>query len=116
VLASAASADALVLAAPIYYGYPSGLFKSCLDRWYSFRDGQRQLRTPQDRPALLILTQGHPDPDAYAWTAESLRKTLTAYGLTPQVLVAPALEGPDDADRSPELLAEARRLGSLLRR
>lgn len=116
VLGALAQADGVALAAPIYYGYPSGLLKSCLDRWYSLRDGRRNLRVPQGRPALLILTQAHPDPAAYAWTVESLRKTLAGYGFVPQILVAPGLDGPDDAARSPHLLDEARLLGASFRR
>jgi multimeric flavodoxin WrbA len=115
VLAATARADALVLAAPIYYGYPSGLFKSYLDRWYGFRDGNRALRLREGRPALLFLTQGHPDPAAYAWTRESLEKVLTAYGLRPATLVGAGLEGAEDVAQRPELLTRAREMGAGLR-
>ena len=113
-LADTASASALVLAAPIYYGYPTGLFKSYLDRWYSFRSGDRGLRTPEGRQALLILAQGHPDPTAYRWATESLQKVLGGYGWVPSFLVAPGLEGAGAAARAPELLAEARQAGARL--
>jgi multimeric flavodoxin WrbA len=115
VLGATASADALVLATPIYYGYASGLFKSYLDRWYSFRDGRRRLRVPEGRSALLILTQGHPDPAAYAWTRQSLERVLTAYGLKVHALIAPNLQEAGDVQRHPGLLDEARRLAALLR-
>ncbi|MEW6486729.1 MAG: flavodoxin family protein [Thermodesulfobacteriota bacterium] len=115
VLEATGRADALVLAAPIYYGYPSGLFKSYLDRWYGFRDGNRALRMREGRPALLILTQGHPDPGAYAWTRESLEKVLTAYGLRATTLVGAGLEGAQDATQRPELMARAREMGAALR-
>lgn len=115
VLEATGRADALVLAAPIYYGYPSGLFKSYLDRWYAFRDASRALRVRQGRPALLLFTQGHPDPRAYAWTQESLEKVLTAYGLRATTLVGAGLEGAQDATRRPELLARARQMGAALR-
>lgn len=115
VLAATARADAVVLAAPIYYGYPSGLFKSYLDRWYGFRDGNRALRMREGRPALLLLTQGHPDPAAYAWTRESLEKVLTGYGFRASTLVGPALEGAQDVLQRPDLLARAREMGAALR-
>jgi len=114
VLRATAECHALVLATPIYYGYASGLFKSYLDRWYSFRDAGRNLRVPSGRPALLIVTQGHPDPDAYAWTLGSLEKVLASYGFEPRVLAAAGLEEAGAADRSPELLARARDLGRAL--
>lgn len=115
VLADTAGASALILAAPIYYGYPSGLFKAYLDRWYAFRSRDRRLRMAEGRQALLILTQGHGDPNAYAWTVQSLEKVLAAYGLRPSVLVAAGLEDAGAVDGRPDLLAEAARLGAQLR-
>jgi len=114
VLGAVAEARALVLASPIYYGYPTGLLKSFLDRWYSFRDGNRALRIPEGRPALLILTQGNASQDAYGWTVESLRKIITAYGFRARIAVAAGVERPADLDGRPELLDEARRLGAAL--
>ena len=114
VLRATAEAGALVLATPIYYGYTTGLFKSYLDRWYAFRDADRRLRVPRGRPALLIVTQGNPDPGAYAWTVGSLEKVLTSYGFEPRVLVAPGLEDAEAAGRTPALLARARELGAQL--
>ncbi|WP_025322086.1 flavodoxin family protein [Deferrisoma camini] len=114
VLRATAECSALVLATPIYYGYASGLFKSYLDRWYSFRDAGRNLRVPSGRPALLIVTQGHPEPEAYAWTLGSLERVLASYGFEPRALVATGLEEAGAADRSPEILSRARDLGRAL--
>ena len=113
-LHATASATALVLTTPIYYGYTTGLFKSYLDRWYAFRDKDRNLRIAEGRPALLLLTQGNPEPQAYAWTLQSLEKVLGAYGFRVTAMVAPGLEGREDVLRSPGLLARARELGSSL--
>jgi multimeric flavodoxin WrbA len=115
VLEATAEARAVVLASPIYYGYATGLFKSYLDRWYSFRDRDRRLRVPESRPALLILTQGNRVRDAYAWTVGSLEKVLAAYGFQARVLVAPDLEEPEELSRRPHLLAEARTIGASLK-
>jgi len=112
VLKAVAEAQALILASPIYYGYPTGLFKSFLDRWYSFRDGSRTLRLPEGRPALLILTQGNASREAYGWTVGSLEKVLTAYGFRARILVAADVERPSDLEDRPELLEEARKLGA----
>lgn len=114
VLDATATATALALTAPIYYGYPSGLFKSYLDRWYSFKRADRTLRVAEGRPALLILTQGNPDPNAYPWTLQSLERVLTGYGFRPALFVASGLEACGDADARPDLLAEVRRLGANL--
>ncbi len=114
VLGQTAGAGALVLATPIYYGYATGIFKSYLDRWYAFRDADRALRVPRGRPALLIVTQGNPDPLAYARTLGSLERVLKGYGLEPATLVAPGIEEPEDLVRSPGLLERAREMGARL--
>lgn len=116
VLADTAAAGALVLATPIYYGYATGLLKSYLDRWYAFRDGARQLRLPAGRPALLVVTQGHPDPEAYAWTLGSLEKVLAAYGFEARLLVAPGLEAAGAVEGRPEPMTQARAWGAALPR
>lgn len=113
-LQATASATALVLTTPIYYGYTTGLFKSYLDRWYAFRDKDRHLRVPEGRPALLILTQGNPEPQAYAWTLQSLEKVVSSYGFRVTAMVGAGLEGREDVLRSPELLARAGALGASL--
>lgn len=113
-LAATASADALILASPIYYGYVSGQLKSYLDRWYSWRDGSGALRWREGRPALLILTQGHPDAGAYDWTRNSLERVLRGYGFRPSVLVASGMAPEEDAPLGAHLLARARELGSAL--
>jgi multimeric flavodoxin WrbA len=114
VLEATAAARALVLAAPIYYGYPSGPFKSYLDRWYAFRAADRGLRVPAGRPAVLILTQGHPDPDGYPWTVQSLDKVLTSYGFDPHILVAAGVSEPGAAAGRVDLEERARALGETL--
>jgi multimeric flavodoxin WrbA len=114
VLNQTKSATALVLGAPIYYGYPSGLFKSYLDRWYSFRDGARNLRVPTGRLAVLILTQGHTDPDGYPWTVRSMDKVLTSYGCDSRILVAAGVSEAGDARARTDLEQRALSLGETL--
>lgn len=114
VLRDTAAARALVLATPVYYGYASGIFKSYLDRWYAFRDADRALRVPEGRPALLIVTQGNPDPLAYARTLGSLERVLKGYGLRPATLVAAGIEDAADLARQPRLLDRAREMGARL--
>ncbi len=114
VLADTAAARALVLATPIYYGYPCGPFKAYLDRWYAFRDAARSLRVPAGRLGVLILTQGHPDPNGYPWTVQSLDKVLTSYGCDPRILVAAGVEEPGAAVGRADLEERARSLGETL--
>lgn len=113
-LAETAGASGLILAGPIYYGYISGIFKSYLDRWYSFKDGERNLRTTPGRPLLYILTQGHPDPGAYERMASELDRVFTGYGFKPRRMIAAGLEAPGMAAADPDLLARAGDLGRQL--
>lgn len=115
VLETTARADALILASPIYYAYVTGLCKSYLDRWYCFRDGAGGLRVPSGRPALLLLTQGNPNPAAYDSVRQNLEKVLSAYGFRPTTLVASGLAPAEDAPLEPRLIDRARHLGSTLR-
>lgn len=114
VLADVAHARAVLLASPNYYGYVSGIFKSFLDRWYSFRDGKRRLRMAPERKLLFIITQGHPDPQAYAATLEQLDKIFRGYGFAPSLLTGAGLEHAGQASTRADLLDEARKLGRLL--
>lgn len=114
VLEQVANAEGLILAAPVYYSYVSGIFKSFLDRWYGFRDGERKLRIPEGRPLLMILAQGHPDPGAYAEMSSSLDKVYAAYGFVPHNMVASGIEGPGSTSARPELIAEANHWGRIL--
>lgn len=115
VLADVAHAQAVILASPNYYGYVSGIFKSFLDRWYSFRDGERKLKIPEGRPLLFIFSQGHPDPEAYPHTLSSLEKIFSGYGFSPKILVAPGLEKAGSAAKNPGLIEKAISLGAELR-
>ncbi|TAL16047.1 flavodoxin family protein [bacterium] len=116
VLDAVATARAVLLASPNYYGYTSGIFKAFLDRWYSFRDGERKLKIPEGRPLLFIFSQGHPDPEAYPHTLSSLEKIFSGYGFAPKILVAPGLEKAGSAAKSSGLIEKAMALGAELRK
>lgn len=107
-------ADALVCAAPNYYGYVSGIFKSFLDRFYGFRDGERNLRLPEGRKLLFITSQGHPDKAAYEAMIKSMERIFSGYGFVPTTLVAAGVQAPGQARESAELMGTAARLGEEL--
>ncbi len=111
ILAEVAQADALILSAPVYYGQVSGIFKSFLDRWYAYRDRERELRLPSGRPLLLILSHGHPDKTAYEKLVADLERIFTAYGFVPKVMVGFGMETPGDAENKPKFISRAKELG-----
>ena len=105
VLKGVAKADSVVLASPNYYGYVSGTFKAFLDRWYSFRDGERNLRITEGRPLLFLMAQGHPDPEGYAQTPAQMKRIFTGYGFTPDFIIGAGLEAPGTFAEDDSLLS-----------
>ncbi len=114
VLDAVRKADIVILAAPVYYGHVSGIFKSFIDRWYSFRDKERNLRMKEGRRLLFIIAQGHPDPEAYEAPLRQMEKIFSGYGFKPHFLVAAGLEKPAMAKKDPALLQRAHEMGKHL--
>jgi multimeric flavodoxin WrbA len=108
------SADAIVLASPIYWFTYSAQLKTCIDRWYALWHGRREVF--KGRPFGIILTYG--DDDLYSsgginaiHTFETMMRFLKAeiagwvYGTANE-------EG--DVLLQPELMEKAYRLGRKL--
>lgn len=111
VLADVARASAVIISGPVYYGYVSGIMKSFLDRWYGFKDAERNLRMPSGRKLLALIAQGHPDEKAYERMTDELERVYAAYGFRPVTLVGAGLEAPGSAFTLPDLLKRAFDLG-----
>jgi len=88
-----------------------GQMKSCLDRWYAFRDGRRQSRLPAGKKAVFFLSQGAPGEDHYLWTSSSILRVLTGYGFDAQMVVLPHCEEMGAIRYRPGLLEKARQAG-----
>jgi len=69
---------------------------------------------PAGRRAVLILTQGHPDPAAYPWTLQSMDRVLTSYGWDARTLVAAGVETAGAAAGRADLEERALALGESL--
>lgn len=104
-------ADVVLLGSPVYYGYVSGQMKSCLDRWYAFKDGRRQPRLVAEKKAVFFLVQGAPGEDHYLWTASSILRVLTGYGFDARTVVLPHCEEMGAIRHRPGLLEKAREAG-----
>jgi multimeric flavodoxin WrbA len=70
VFESMRSADIIVAATPIYSGYVSGQFKCFMDRCYSllspdFITNPQPSRLPPGKKAVVVTTQGNPDPASF---------------------------------------------------
>lgn len=105
-------ADLVFIGSPVYYGYITGQMKSCLDRWYAFKDCRREPRLAPGKQAIFFLIQGAPGEDHYLWTTSSLERVLTGYGLGTQMVILPGCEEMGALRHHPGLLEKARQAGS----
>jgi multimeric flavodoxin WrbA len=113
VLDKAARCDVLVLGSPVYFSEVSAQFKLFFDRTYSYLNPDFSARTPKGRKALLILSQGQPDPDTYADIFPRYEQWLKVYGFEDaRHMVITGAGNPTAAAGRPELLEEIDRLAA----
>jgi multimeric flavodoxin WrbA len=109
-----AAADAILLASPIYWFTFSAQLKLCMDRWYAFQASQ--WKELSGKPFGIILTYG--DSDLYTSGAINAIHTFETMGrfLNGRIagIVHGSLSDVGDAEKHPELLEQARRLGEML--
>jgi multimeric flavodoxin WrbA len=106
-----AAAEVVLLGSPVYYGYVTGQMKSCLDRFYAFKDHRREPRLVPGKRALFFLVQGAHGEDHYLWTAGSLERVLTSYGFDTRMMVLPGCEEMGALRHRPALLERVREAG-----
>ncbi len=105
------AADAIVLASPVYWFTFSAQIKLCIDRWYAYQSSDWQ--ELQEKKFALILTYG--DNDLYTSggiNAISTFETLCRF-LNAEVagMVYGTMSDIGDAEKQPELMERAYRLG-----
>lgn len=118
VLEAMNTADRILIGSPIYMGHVSGQLKSFWDRLFGFMGPDPKNHLKPGRKAIVALTQGMEDPQAYRPVADRLASFLSKSGLETRVLIAPGLRGVSEGDSvlSESLLAEAREAASWLSR
>lgn len=107
-------AGAVLFASPIYWFTYTAQLKTCIDRWYALWSANHALF--QGRPMGVILTYG--DSDLYTsgginaiHTFETMFRFL---GAECAGWVYGSLSDPGDAQKNPELMAQAYKLGERL--
>jgi multimeric flavodoxin WrbA len=108
-----AAADAILLASPIYWFTFSAQLKLCIDRWYAFQPNHKEV---SGRSFGIILSYG--DDDLYSSGAINAIHTLESICryLNGRItgIVHGSLSDVGDAEKHPELLEKAFRLGQSL--
>jgi len=109
-----ASADAIVLASPIYWFTFTAQLKVCMDRWYAFQSSKWM--ELHDKQFGIVLTYG--DTDLYTsgginaiHTFETMARFL--HGELVEVVHA-SLDEVGEAEKQPALMEQAYRLGQKL--
>jgi multimeric flavodoxin WrbA len=109
-----AAADAIILASPVYWFTFSAQLKLCIDRWYAFQ--ATKWKEPSGKTFGILLTYG--DSDLYTsgainaiHTFESMCRFLNGRIAG---IVHGSLDKVGDAEKHPELLEQAYRLGQSL--
>lgn len=111
------AADAIVLASPIYWFTYSAQLKMCIDRWYALYALWNLKKGAFNRKRFgIILTFG--DPDIYSSGAINAIHTFESMARFLQAeitgLVYGSLANLGDAQKNPELMDQAYRLGKAL--
>jgi multimeric flavodoxin WrbA len=108
------SADALVLASPIYWFTYSAQLKTCIDRWYALWNFKPEAF--KDKPVGILLTYG--DSDLYTSGAINAIHTFeTMFRFLQADIVGwvyGSLSDVGDAEKHPELMQQAYQLGEKL--
>ena len=111
-----AAADTLVFASPIYWFTISAQLKVCIDRWYSFQASHWQ--DFRGKQAAIILTYG--DTDLYTSggiNAIHMYETMFRFLKMPIIgMVYGTTNEIGDAQKQPDLMEKAYKLGQLLAR
>lgn len=109
------TADAIVLASPVYWFDVSGQFKCFFDRLYSFSNLDGSTNLPTGKKAVMILTQADgPEfyTDIYTRYSEGLVKWL-GFEQSTQIRCANA-DAAGEALNRPEILSQAEEIGRRL--
>ena len=108
-------ADVVVFASPIYFGTITAQLITVLHRLYAYLRTDFTCRLAPGKTAVLLLTQGNPQADAFAGYAEILSGMLKRIGFAQvEILLAPGLRDRAAASKEPALLASAYALGKRL--
>jgi len=111
-----ANADVVVFAAPIYMGMITAQLTLLLNRLYPYLKTDFTSRLAPGKTAVLLMTQGNPDPATYQAHFQTLSRMLQVLGFTrvEEVIVAAGVREPGAVTKDSELMARIRDLGTRL--
>lgn len=102
------SADVLVWGSPNYMGTINGTLKTFIDRHYCTKDKSMKSKLQSGRRAILVLSQGHSDPNYYLDNYRFLEKYLKTHEMDVEMMIH---SGHSHANEDNALMQEAYELG-----
>lgn len=112
-----AKADIVLFASPVYFSTMTSQLKTLMDRLYPFYGrGGTPSRLPKPVKAVLIVTQGQPDPKLYKTSFEIAAAAfrLIGFDVAENPVVFPCIPDKGDVMKKPQLLEQAKCLGTFL--
>jgi multimeric flavodoxin WrbA len=108
-----AKADGIIFGAPIYFGQFSGQMRLFLDRCYSLINADFSPRLPAGKKAVIVGSQGMPDPTAYKGVFGEFEGQITQFaGMdVKDTLIAAGYHAPGEVKDNIELMSKAKNTG-----
>lgn len=106
-------ADGIVFGAPIYFAQFSGQMRLFLDRCYSLINADFSPRLPVGKKAVIIGTQGAPDPAAFKGVYDEFRGQISSFMCmdVKDTLLGIGYHAPGEVKNNTELMEKAKTTG-----
>lgn len=115
VLDDIVDADCVVFSTPLYFNGPTATYKVIEDRMYSFLDKDRKSILKPGKKAVLVISSCYPDSELQV-ASDRLKKNLELIGFEILgVITYCDQKRKAPAAKNPEVLHEAKELGSKMR-
>lgn len=115
VLEAIGGADAVVFSTPIYFYQLSGRMRLLEDRMWSLVAPGYQPRLKPGKKAIIVTSQGNPDPAAFDATTEEFAKVLAMMGFSVvDTIKMSNANSPAAIKERKDLVERARNVGSSL--
>lgn len=109
------TADAIIVATPVYFAGVPSVLKALIDRMQPYWARTYVLKQPRParRPGAILIARGGGDPYGFEHAEASVRSVLAVLDVDVlDVLATPDVDRPADLEAHPEVLERARVVGA----